>query len=142
MTAAIHSFPRCARRVAAFLATSLLMASRGGHGQTANAEDAVLASARRTILSVKQNRGKPNKVFHGARWMSRNQRSTSVWINHIKWNQSAIASVRDCRKRHEVPRIADVSDIAKRSRAREFSVESTLTPRFTDSDLAVYVCLS
>lgn len=52
MIAAIHSFPRCARCVAAFLATSLLMASRDGHVQTANAEDAVLASARHSILSV------------------------------------------------------------------------------------------
>ena len=52
LTAAIHSFRRFERCVVVFLATSLLMASTDSHAQTSNAEDAVLASAKRTILSV------------------------------------------------------------------------------------------
>ena len=54
LTAAIRPclrFLRFERCAAAFMATSLLLASPG-HGQTANADDAILASARRTILSV------------------------------------------------------------------------------------------
>jgi ketosteroid isomerase-like protein len=51
LTAAIRSFPRGARCAAAFLAASLLMASPDGHAQTSN-EEAILASAKRTILSV------------------------------------------------------------------------------------------
>ena len=42
-------FGRCA---AVFLAVSLLMGSPDGHAQASNADEAVLASARRTILSV------------------------------------------------------------------------------------------
>ena len=55
IAAAIHlcmRFLRFGRRRALFLAASLLMASPDSHGQTSNADEAVLASARRTILSV------------------------------------------------------------------------------------------
>lgn len=52
MNAAIHGFLRLGRCAAVFLAASLLTASPDGRGQAPNAEDAVLASARRTILSV------------------------------------------------------------------------------------------
>jgi ketosteroid isomerase-like protein len=54
-TAATHSCMRflCfARSGATFLAASMLMASPDGHGQTSTADEAVLASAKRAILSV------------------------------------------------------------------------------------------
>jgi ketosteroid isomerase-like protein len=55
MTAAIRPrmrFPHIERYVAAFLSILLLMASSDGHGQTSNADAALLASAKRTMLSV------------------------------------------------------------------------------------------
>lgn len=55
MLAAIHSRPcvlRLERCVTAFLVASLLMVSPEGRGQASNTEQAILASAKRTILSV------------------------------------------------------------------------------------------
>ena len=54
-TAAIHQcmhFLRFERCVALLLAASLLMASHDSHGQVSSADESVLASARRTIVSV------------------------------------------------------------------------------------------